>query len=543
MTRRIIAVSSLATFGEQIAALLDDTHVEAATYETLVGEPDLWVIDRADRVGDIPGAAPIVVVGAASLAEIVEYWQSSDRIAGFARDGAAAAELAARVLQASGLAGLLAPSTEIHERSVGDHDDKLACLAVVSAAAEPLPEKLRASVEQCTDELVMNALYAAPVDAAGARVFANMSVRARAAMRTRETVRVAYAIDAKRFVVGVRDAFGTLDRATLLRVLYKGVHGDDKIDRRAGGAGLGTYLVASAASAMWIDVVPGVETSIVCVFDRGRAQPPQLAFVTRDPDGRARTAPVVALRSAAARRRTVRRAVAVIAAAGLAAALVASAMQPGADAIAIRAAAGTAIELDGRPAGTVDADGTITLHDAGYARHFVVARRAGHLPRHATVRAPATVTFELALLATIELDSQPSGATVEHAGVLIGTTPLTLTTFVPAARETLVLVKPGYRRATVQLTVPAGGQVANIVEPLVKGPELVRARITSNPPGAAIVREGEVPGADRTYTPADVYIEAGKPARFTLVMAHHAPLVVEATGTDGETVTGELRGE
>jgi len=78
---------------------------------------------------------------------------------------------------------------------------------------------------------------------------------------------VQYACDGTQFVVGVRDAFGTLERDTVLRYLHKCLHSEQQIDRKTGGAGLGLYLMASSATDVYFNVLPGVATEAVCAFD------------------------------------------------------------------------------------------------------------------------------------------------------------------------------------------------------------------------------------------------------------------------------------
>ncbi|MBA3541561.1 MAG: hypothetical protein H0T79_18250, partial [Deltaproteobacteria bacterium] len=86
-----------------------------------------------------------------------------------------------------------------------------------------------------------------------------------------------------------------------------------------------------------------------------------------------------------------------------------------------------------------------------------------------------------------------------------------------------------------------------LVQPLAIADELVRVRFVSNPPGARIVQADHPATTDRTYTPADVFVEADKLQRFTLTMPKHAPVVIEpftpARGAQGLEKGGELREE
>jgi hypothetical protein len=536
VTRRIIAVSSDASFAGRLAAAIADPDTQVASDAGLEGA--LWVLDfdRATappQLAALPSTARVVAVVPGALGDLVDVWASDDRIVGCATDLAAAAALAQRVLEPPAVAALLAPGAALHTKTIADHDDKLRALEEASAFAERRlkgREATRTAVEQSIDELLMNALYAAPVAADGSRVFAGLSVKQRAALRTAASVTLTYGADAERFVVRVRDEFGSLDRATVLRVLHKGLHAEDKVDAKAGGAGLGLFLVASTASTLSFDVTPGGHCEITCLFElAGTAAPPALAFVTHAAHTPPHTA--TASRSAASRRQRTRIAIASVASAAALAALVAAGFGPGADQLAIEAPPGTAIEIDGRAAGVVDASGVHIVADAGDAPHLVIARLAGHASQRARVRAPHAIAFALARVHEVALDSQPSGAHVLDGDRLIGSTPMTL-----VAPRTVVLDKPGFRRATVALDASARAKTVA----LERAPDLVRVRVVSNPPGAE-VRRGDAPAAaDRTFTPADIYVKAGERQRFTLVMHAHTSVVLEASGTDGEVLTGEL---
>ena len=74
------------------------------------------------------------------------------------------------------------------------------------------------------------------------------------------------------------------------------------------------------------------------------------------------------------------------------------------------------------------------------------------------------------------------------------------------------------------------------VQALTRAPTLGRVRLVTTPPGASVRRldadEG-VPG-NRTYTPAELFIEVNRPQRFVLTMPGYLPLEVEARVPPGE---------
>ena len=83
---------------------------------------------------------------------------------------------------------------------------------------------------------------------------------------------IRYAATETGFAVSVRDRFGRLDKATVLRYIDKCLHSPDQIDRKVYGAGLGIYLIANAATRFVLNVAPGMATEVICSFDRKGAR-------------------------------------------------------------------------------------------------------------------------------------------------------------------------------------------------------------------------------------------------------------------------------
>ena len=193
-----------------------------------------------------------------------------------------------------GLDKLVPWGTHIHSQLVGDYEGKTKCIAQIGDFAEVMGvrRKYRESIDQCMDEMLMNALYDAPVDEQGRPIFADIPTKTRISLKVEQRAVVQYACDGKRFAVSVRDAFGTLERATVLQYLYKCLHASEQIDRKAGGAGLGLYLMVNAASQVYFNVLPRVATEVVCVFDleSPKIQIDELGFFTEKIDATGRLA-------------------------------------------------------------------------------------------------------------------------------------------------------------------------------------------------------------------------------------------------------------
>lgn len=118
----------------------------------------------------------------------------------------------------------------------------------------------------------MNALYDAPADEHGNALFAEVDVKERLDKLSPRPVSIRYAATENGFAVAVRDRFGRLDKATVLRYIDKCLHSSQQIDRKTYGAGLGIYLIANAATQFVLNVAPGMATEVVCTFDRKTAR-------------------------------------------------------------------------------------------------------------------------------------------------------------------------------------------------------------------------------------------------------------------------------
>jgi hypothetical protein len=119
-------------------------------------------------------------------------------------------------------------------------------------------------------EFLMNAMYDAPVDGLGNSLFAHDRKQDVSLGREHApTLRVGG--DGMTFAVQIRDPFGGLDRATLLRSIRRGRAaaggGQQVLDTSNGGAGLGLFRCYAAAQVLAVEVIPGHATQITAWFD------------------------------------------------------------------------------------------------------------------------------------------------------------------------------------------------------------------------------------------------------------------------------------
>lgn len=126
----------------------------------------------------------------------------------------------------------------------------------------------RQQIAQVCEELLMNALYNAPVDSDGSFLFAEVEPKQRLGMATPRPVSLRYSVSNDRFVLAVRDRFGTLNKTRITDYLLKCTKKADQIDTKTSGAGLGLYLVAGRADEYINNIAPTIATEAVAIFER-----------------------------------------------------------------------------------------------------------------------------------------------------------------------------------------------------------------------------------------------------------------------------------
>jgi hypothetical protein len=173
-----------------------------------------------------------------------------------------------------GIEKYLPQNTPVHLTRLREYKGRTAAIDEVLGYAEKVGvrRQVRSAIGQVCEELLMNALYDAPVDENGNPIFAEVEIKARLEQLSPRPVSIRYAATENGFAVSVRDRFGRLDKATVLRYIDKCLHSKQQIDRKTYGAGLGIYLITNAATNFVLNVAPGMATEVVCTFDRKTAR-------------------------------------------------------------------------------------------------------------------------------------------------------------------------------------------------------------------------------------------------------------------------------
>lgn len=186
-----------------------------------------------------------------------------------------------------GIEKYLPEGTPVQYARLRDFEGRGKAIDTVLEFAEQanMRRQVRNAIGQVCEELLMNALYDAPVDDEGNAIFAEVDPHDRVHSRSPRPVSIRYAATDTMFAVAVRDRFGRLAKNTILSYIEKCINSPNQIDRKTYGAGLGLYLVANAAASYIVNVAYGIATEVVCTFDRGAKTPLRLVGVFVHPGG------------------------------------------------------------------------------------------------------------------------------------------------------------------------------------------------------------------------------------------------------------------
>jgi hypothetical protein len=154
--------------------------------------------------------------------------------------------------------------TELEVRSTTDRDRAVLRIQEIITALQ-VPKRVAEMFGELGHELLMNAIYDAPVDASGRPKFA-VDRKADVRLSDAECPTVRMATDGSKLVLQVRDPFGRLERRHVFDGLARGLAGGE-IDRSHGGAGLGMMVCHNASTAMIFDVARGKHTEVTAIFE------------------------------------------------------------------------------------------------------------------------------------------------------------------------------------------------------------------------------------------------------------------------------------
>ena len=141
--------------------------------------------------------------------------------------------------------------------NTGDRDDVVAALAK-DVVALGLPHRVASLVSVAADELVANALYAAPIDERGARFRTSEPRDKRRALAGRDEVTVRLATDARYLAIEVRDRWGSIDTGAIAPRLAAKAQSE---------GGMGLPLVYACCNQLVVACAPNTATETIALVD------------------------------------------------------------------------------------------------------------------------------------------------------------------------------------------------------------------------------------------------------------------------------------
>lgn len=125
---------------------------------------------------------------------------------------------------------------------------------------------VRDRIQLVCDELMMNALYHAPVDDQGKELYRDKSPKELAQLDHVSEIQVQYGCSGRYFGVSVRDGGGSLTRKRALEYLSRAKSGHH-IESKTTGAGLGLVSVLNSVSKLIFNLSPDFSTEVIGLFD------------------------------------------------------------------------------------------------------------------------------------------------------------------------------------------------------------------------------------------------------------------------------------
>lgn len=123
-------------------------------------------------------------------------------------------------------------------------------------------------VNTVVEEMLMNAIYDAPVDSAGKSIFNHVSRKEEIQLDTHQQSQLRYASDGVYLAVGVKDPFGSLTKDIIIDYLLSCYNGSaGSMNGNKGGAGRGLHQIIENADLTIFNVKKGVRTEVICLFN------------------------------------------------------------------------------------------------------------------------------------------------------------------------------------------------------------------------------------------------------------------------------------
>jgi hypothetical protein len=167
--------------------------------------------------------------------------------------------------EAFGLEKYMAWGAEVRSYTLDDARDRDAAVNALArdVVAVGLPDRVGSLVSVIADELLANAIYVAPVDAAGARHRMSEPRERGRALTGRDAVTVRWATDGRYLAIEVRDRWGSLEPAMVGARLATG----GKQATAASEGGMGLPLAYACCNQFVVNTCAGAMTEVITLLD------------------------------------------------------------------------------------------------------------------------------------------------------------------------------------------------------------------------------------------------------------------------------------
>jgi CheY-like chemotaxis protein len=148
-----------------------------------------------------------------------------------------------------------------HHDTITSRVDKSIAFKTFSSYLEQLdcPPRIAATILTVAEELILNAVVHAPVDATGVPKHEHLPLRSEMLLEPHEHVEFRYGCDGQRLMLSVSDNFGRLDR----RVINRCLRPTHSLDSKPSGAGVGLSLALSKIHQLIFNVQKSVKTEAI----------------------------------------------------------------------------------------------------------------------------------------------------------------------------------------------------------------------------------------------------------------------------------------
>lgn len=169
-----------------------------------------------------------------------------------------------------GLGRYLREGYESNEAAYQKSDDRKDLISAVKEKFSKLGIRSTVldTVGGVLEEMLMNAIYDAPVDSTGEALYNKLDRKNPVFLKTSEQGILRYACDGRHLAVSVEDPFGALRPQILLSYLqscYQGQAGS--LQNGKGGAGRGLHQIVENSEVVIFNVQPKIKTEVIALFN------------------------------------------------------------------------------------------------------------------------------------------------------------------------------------------------------------------------------------------------------------------------------------